>query len=160
MFKTKFVSSQIKAFIDDNIDSFKTFEKGTALLGEKYSFQLLYVNEGESDLPRRPICSIELEGDLSPYVTIRDVRDVPVNHPTDDYYGYDSQYLRVTPGIYPDILTPLRYNGHVVIPKNKLRSLWFEVDIPEDFKGDGKLKFSIYLASASIGDTANFVFES
>ena len=158
MFKTKFVSSQIKAFIDDKIDSFQEFSKGSALLGEKYSFQLLYVDEGEGDLPGRPICSAKLEGDLAAYTTIRDVRYVPVDRPIHPDF-YDDQYVRITPGIYPDILTPLRYDGQVVIGKDKLRSLWFEVDIPEDFKGDGKLKFSIYLASASVGDTANLVFE-
>lgn len=159
MFKTKFVSSQIKAFIDDKIDSFQEFSKGSALLGEKYSFQLLYVDEGESEIPSRPLCSYKLEGDLAPFITIRDVRNVPVDHPFHEDFGYDSQYLRTTPGIYPDILTPLRYNGQVVIGKDKLRALWFEVDIPEDFKGSGKLKFSLYLSSASIGDTANVVFE-
>ncbi len=160
MLKTKIVSSQIKAFIDDSIDSFAEFKKGSALLGEKYSFQLLYVDEGDGDLPSRPICSYKLEGDLAPYITIRDVRNVPVDHPTHEYWGYDSQYVRTTPGIYPDILTPLRYNGQVVIGKDKLRSLWFEVDIPKDFKGDGKLKFSLYLSSASVGDTKSLVFEN
>ena len=158
MLKTKIVSSQIKAFIDDSIDSFKEFKKGSALLGEKYSFQLLYVDEGETDIPQRPICTFNIEGDLAPYVSVRDVRNVPVDRPVHPDH-YDEQYLRIKPGIYPDILTPLRYNGQIVIGYEKLRSLWIEVDIPKDFKGNGKLKFSIYLASASKGDTANVVFE-
>ena len=159
MLKTKIVSSQIKAFIDDSIDLFKEFKKGSALKGEKYSVQFLYVDEGESDIPSRPICSYKLEGDLSPYATLRDVRNVPVERPINQYYGADAQYLRTTPGIYPDILTPLRYNNQIVIGRDKLRSVWIEIDIPEDFKGDGKLKFSLFLASASVGDTANLVFD-
>ena len=145
MFKTKFVSSQIKAFIDDKIDSFQELSKCSALLGEKYSFQLLYVDEGEGDLPGRPICSCKLEGDLAAYTTIRDVRNVPVDRPIHQDF-YDDQYLRITPGIYPDILTPLRYDGQVVIGKDKLRSLWFEVDIPEEMVDD---------ESYSIGVTKN-----
>lgn len=158
MIKTKLVSSQIKAFIEDSIDSYKEISKASALLGEKYSFQLLYVDEGESDLPGRPICSIKLEGDLAEYTTVRDVRNLPVDRPVHPDH-YDEQYVRTTPGLYPDILTPLRYNGRITIAKDKLRSLWFEVDIPKDFKGNGKLKLSVYLASASIGDTGNVVYD-
>lgn len=50
MLRTKLVSSQIKAFIEDSIDSYKEISKASALLGEKYSFQLLYVDEGESEV--------------------------------------------------------------------------------------------------------------
>ena len=54
MLKTKIVSSQQKAFIDDKIDSFPTLKKISALRGERLSVQLLYVDEGEKYLPKRP----------------------------------------------------------------------------------------------------------
>ena len=45
MFKTKFVSSQEKAFIDDKIDSFKQLTQISALGGEVLNIQLLnFVN--------------------------------------------------------------------------------------------------------------------
>ena len=159
MFKTKIVSSQIKAFIDDSIDSFTPLSKISSLLGERLSFQLLYLDEGESSLPLRPICSLKVEGDLAPFVTIRDVRNLPVEHPINPE-KYDSQYLRTTPGLYPDILTPLRYNGCIIIGRNKLRSLWIEVDIPKDFKGDGNLSFSIFLSTGCVGDTGGVSFNN
>ncbi len=154
MFKSKLVSSQIKAFIDDKIDGFSEFGEASALLGERFSFQLLYTDEGETDLPLRLICAIEIKGDLAPFVTMRDVRNLPVEKPVKPD-RCDSQYLRTTPGIYPDILTPLRYGGKIILSMDKLRSVWFEVDIPEDFKGNGKLEISVFPESASVGDTGD-----
>ena len=110
MLKTKLVSSQIKAFLDDDIDCFQTIVQPSVLLGERFSMQLLYVDAGEDRLPLRPICALHIEGDLAEYVTVRDVRNLPVERPIDPQ-KYDEQYLRTTPGLYPDILTPLRYGG-------------------------------------------------
>lgn len=158
MLKTKLVSSQIKVFLDDSIDSFQPFSRGSALLGERYSFQMLYLDEGENPLPKRSVCSLKIEGDLAPYVTIRDVRNLPVERPVNPE-AFDDQYLRTKPGLYPDILTPLRYGGQMVISRDKLRSLWIEVEIPRDFKGSGTLIFSVLLANASVGDTGNVAFD-
>lgn len=159
MLKTKIVSSQIKAFIDDSIDSFSALPRCSALLGEKLSIQMLYIDEGESTLPLRPICKLKIEGDLAPYITVRDVRSVPVERPVTQG-NFDDQYLRTTPGIYPDILTPLRYGGYVMLSRNKLRSLWIEIDVPKDFKGSGKLLLSLYVHSVSVGDTGETSFDS
>ena len=54
----------------------------------------------------------------------------------------------------------MRYGGYVVIPRDKLRSLWVEVDVPKDFNGDGKLSFSVYLHSASVGDVNDIVLDT
>ena len=105
MLKTKIVSSQIKAFVDDKIESFVPLSRITALSGEKLSVQLLYVDEGERPLPTRPFCTLKIDGALSPYVKVRDVRSVPVDRPIHPTL-FDGQYLRTTPGIYPDVLTP------------------------------------------------------
>ena len=152
MLKTKIVSSQEKIFVDDKLSSFAPVTTLTALGGEVVNFQLIYVDEGEPYLPVRPICNLSVSGDLAEYVTVRDVRSVPVDRPTLPGIT-DSNYLRTTPGIYPDILTPLRYGGKVVISRDKLRSLWLEVRIPRDFSGDGVLTLSISMESGAVGDT-------
>ena len=152
MLKTKIVSSQIKAFVDDSIDSFHPLTHISALAGEKLSVQLLYVDEGRGALPTRPFLTLCIEGDLAPYVTLRDVRSVPVDRPVYPQ-RFDSQYLRTTPGIYPDILTPLRYGGYGVVSREKLRSVWVEIDIPKGFAGSGALTLSLLLARAGVGDT-------
>lgn len=142
MLKTKLVSSQIKVFPDDRIDSFAPLTEISALQGEVLNLELLYVDEGEPALPRRPLAQLRLDGPLAPFVTVRDVRCVPVDRPVNPE-RYDSQYLRTEPGLYPDLLTPLRYGGRVVISRNILRSLWLEVRIPEAFSGSGALSVTL-----------------
>ena len=128
MFKTRLVSSQEKVFIDDRIESFKELSCLSALMGERFSVQLLYVDEGEDyTLDKRSLMDLTLGGTLAKYTTVRDVRNVPVDRPINPEH-HDEQYLRKTPGIYPDLLTPLRYDGKVVVGRDKLRSLWIEVE--------------------------------
>ncbi|MBE6987025.1 MAG: DUF4091 domain-containing protein [Ruminococcaceae bacterium] len=142
MLKTKLVSSQIKAFLDDNIDSFASLKTISALGGERLSFCLLYVDEGEPYLPVRPFAELKLEGELVQHTAVRDVRMVPVDRPGVPGM-FDDQYLRTQPGLYPDLLTPLRYGGKVVISREKLRSLWLEVEIPKSFSGTSTLSITI-----------------
>ena len=157
MLKTKIVSSQQKAFIDDKIDAFPTLDKISVLRGERLSVQLLYVDEGEEYLPKRPFCTLELSGALAEGAVVRDVRYVPVERPIHPD-AYDSNYLRTEPGIYPDILTPLRYKGKFIISRDKLRSLWIELTVPEDAAGNLPLDVSIFLESASVGETGEQTF--
>ena len=158
MLKTKIVSSQQKAFIDDKIDAYPTLKSIRVLRGEKLSIQLLYVDENEEYLPKRPYCTLELKGALANGASIRDVRSVPVERPIHPD-AFDSNYLRTTPGIYPDVLTPLRYGGKFIISRDKLRSLWIELEIPDDAEGETPLDISIYLESASVGETGDKIFE-
>ena len=150
MLKTKLTSSLEKAFIDDNIDKFPTFSRACALRGERFSVQLLYVDEGpDYSLERRPFMTLTLDGDLAKYVTVRDVRNVPVDRPVVPD-RYDSQYLRTTPGIYPDLLTPLRYGGKVVPGRDKLRSLWIEVDPCGEIADESELTFTLSYGDFSV----------
>lgn len=159
MLKTRLVSSQEKIFIDDNISSFAPLKSITALRGETVSLQLIYTDTAEGDyLPVRPFCDLRIDGDLADRVTVRDVRSVPVDRPTLPGIT-DSNYLRMTPGIYPDLLTPMRYGGKVVVSRDKLRSLWIELKIPATVKGDHTLSFTVILTNAAVGDTGNAEFE-
>lgn len=142
MLKIKLVSSQIKAFMDDKIDSFEPLKRISALGGEKLSLQLLYVDEGEPYLANRPLMDLKLEGAFASVVTVRDVRYVPVDRPIHPE-RFDDQYLRIAPGVYPDLLTPLRYGGKVVISRDKLRSLWLEIEIPKEYSGNNTLTVTL-----------------
>ena len=154
MFKTKLVSSQEKIFLDQKVEDFEALKEITALGGEHLSVQLLYVDEGEPYLPRRPFCDLKITGPLAEYITVRDVRNVPVDRPAMPW-AIDEGFLRTTPGIYPDILTPLRYGGKVIVAQDKLRSLWMEIQIPEDFCGTSELTLEISLKSGSAGETGS-----
>ena len=154
MLKIKLVSSQIKSFPDDAIDSFSPLTELSALGGENLNLVLLYVDEGEPALPRRPLADLELKGPLASFATVRDVRYVPVDRPINPDH-YDSQYLRTAPGLYPDLLTPLRYGGKVVISRGVLRSLWLELRIPEDHSGSSTLSVTVTEPDTKISATAS-----
>lgn len=159
MLKTKIVSSQEKIFFDSSIDSFDTLEKISALRGEKLSLQLLHVDSGEGEyLPIRPFCDLTLSGELSPYASMREVRCVPVDRPTKPGVD-DGQYLRLTPGVYPDILTPLRYGGKLCPSRDKLRSVWIEVRIPEDLSGEQTLTVTMSEPGSGVSATHSVVVD-
>ena len=158
MLKLKIVSGQEKIFLEDKIDSFATLDSISALGGEVLNFQLLYVDEGKDELPVRPFCKIVAEGELCEHLIMRDIRCAPVERPTLPGIK-DENYLRKTAGIYPDILTPLRYGGKIVIGRERLRSIWVELPIPKNFSGKTSLKFSVYLTNGAIGDTGEVNFD-
>ncbi len=151
MLKTKAVSSQVKAFIDDKIDSFSECGEISALGGETVSFQILYVDEGDDYLPVRPFTKVEISGELSECATLRDVRFVPVDRPVNPIQ-FDDQYLRTVPGIYPDLLTPIRYGGKVCPSRDKLRSIWVDVEIPADFSGSTELCVKLSVENPDVKD--------
>ena len=143
MLKTKLTSSLEKAFIDDKIDTFPAIDTLSIVKGERFSVQLLYVDEGpEYSMPWRSLTELTLSGILASHATVRDVRNVPVDRPVNPD-RYDEHYLRTTPGIYPDLLTPLRYGGKVIPGRDKLRSLWIEIEPPKELVGKCDLTVSL-----------------
>lgn len=158
MFRTKIISSQDKPFIDQSIEEFSSLERISALMGERISFQLIYTDEGKKQLPTRPFAKVIIDGELARYATARDVRLVPVDRPVNPA-KFDDQYLRTTPGIYPDLLTPLRYGGRVCPGINKLRSVWVEVEIPEGFSGESKLTVTLDVENTEFSSSESILID-
>ena len=158
MFRTKIISSQDKPFIDQSIEEFSSLERISALMGERLSFQLIYTDEGKKQLPTRPFAKVIIDGELARYATARDVRLVPVDRPVNPA-KFDDQYLRTTPGIYPDLLTPLRYGGRVCPGINKLRSVWVEVEIPEGFSGESKLTVTLDVENTEFSSSESILID-
>ena len=128
--KTKIISSLEKCFIDESIDSKPTLERITMLRGQQISFQLV-MTETDPTVRSAIRTGIRLGGDLAPYVTVRRVMDIPSRFPC--YPDTDDNYLRKTPGLYPDLLAPLDYEGRPSIMPGQLRALWFTLNLPDDF---------------------------
>ncbi len=126
MISTKIVSSLEKCFLDNSIDEFESFESFSMLKNERLSIQLLYTaDENEPNYATR--LKVSFEGDLSPYVCARTVGLVPVTMPTCGP-APDDNYLRDTPGIYPDVLIPMHYHGSVTAQRGFTRSLWIDIE--------------------------------
>ncbi len=129
MIDTRVVSSLEKCFLDDRIECFSPMERISMLKNERLFFQLLHTACG-SDTAFRTLCQLTVEGDLAPYITARTVDQIPVVMP--DFGGEgDTNYLRRTPGLYPDVLRPLHYRGKISVVRGRLQSVWFELNPPE-----------------------------
>ena len=136
MFKSKIVSSLEKAFLEEDIEKFSALERISALRGERVSVQLLYTYEiDEEDIYQR-LCTPVITGELAKYTTFSLVKHVPVDRPTPKGYrtekNDDGGWLRTTPGVYPDLITPMTYNGDFRVTREALNTLWIDIEIPAD----------------------------
>ena len=118
------VSSLSKVFPDAG--PWAAFEKGSALRGEAYSFQIAY---RAPRLTKGLIVKAEA-GPLTGALRIFRVGLVP-----SELTGYgdgDDFLLRTAPGLYPDPLYPVKEAETLVAYPHQWRSLFCTVEIPED----------------------------
>lgn len=135
----KILSSLEKCFLDDDISEKQEIQRASIFKNEKISFQLAYTtNESIEDTT---FISLDIEGELKGCLSIKRVMNVPCVYPTytnrsDDYY------LRKTPGLYPDLLLPISYNGKINLVQDSLLSLWVDLELNDNIKaGEYTLKF-------------------
>jgi len=146
MLLTKAVSALEKPFADQSISDFKERNFLSALRGERVSFQLIYTYKMD-DVEKREwvLYHPEISGPLAPYATLSAVRNVGVQKPcvgTPEARA-DKNYLRTTPGLYPDVLTPLGVGNKFVSASDILNSIWIDIDIPADTALVGKQTLTV-----------------
>ena len=145
MLRTKITSSLENCFIDNRIDDFNALTSLTALKNERFSFQLL-CSLCDAEDPMRAVFSLKTDGDLFKYATLRQVMSLPVVMPVVPGAPCDN-YLRSTPGLYPDLLAPIGYQGKINVVKNSLCAIWVEVDLSgandEIIAGKRELSFTL-----------------
>lgn len=123
----RWVSSLVKAFLDDDPADFSEIETLTALKGERISWQLLY--KGAPEGKRRQPVTFRLALDRRIGLRCYQVENVPcllpcrVDPPADNY-------LRTDGGLFPDLLQPLTEMRFDTVAKN-CHSLFFTAFLPE-----------------------------
>lgn len=122
MLQTRLVSSLEKCFLDTSPEAFEEIRYERIFQNQKYSFQLLLSCGADGNVVVLP--KIEA-GELTPYITLREVVNVPVEYPAP--VDHDEGCLRDTPGYYPDMLRPLHYNGRIRLFLKQTRALWIDV---------------------------------
>jgi hypothetical protein len=86
------------------------------------------------------ILAWEIAGDLATETTVREIKPVPSELPTDE--APDSNYLRTTPGLFPDLLLEPAGN-HIKTMMGYWQSLWVSIKIPAEAKsGKHQLSFT------------------
>ncbi len=146
--KTKVLSSLQKCFIDENIDTYKEKTSFKVLKGQHLAFQVACMGEDEID-SFNFLCPV-VEGTFSEYVTVREVIHIPSMYPA-PILNADDNYLRTTPGLYPDPIRPLHYQGQFCLRPERTHCLWVESLIPEDIDA-GEYEITLYLRAGKEGE--------
>lgn len=130
MLKLKTISSLEKCFLDEDISSKPEYKKGSALLGERFSFEFCYTDDALEVGRVRRDTRLRVESDLSDFISVKVIESVPVRLPAYPGAG-DPDFLRTTPGLYPDLLREINEDT-VFCPTSYLGSAWVDVDVPSD----------------------------
>lgn len=122
------VSSLEKVFWDTKPEQLPAFRGGSMLRGERYSFQAVYgASEGAPD---RLIATCSVECAVKGTLSVARVCNVPVMMPVSD--DRDEDYLRTTPGLYPDVILPIHAESVIPIMAGQVGALWFDMTPDED----------------------------
>lgn len=120
----KLVSSLEKCFLDEDIAEKSEYLKGSCLKNEIFRFGCCYTSKVLCDTRRTAILNIE--SPIKEYINVRKVESVGVQLPV-CRTNCDDDYLRKTPGLYPDLLVPVPQDNRLLLT-NVLKSLYIEID--------------------------------
>lgn len=140
--KFKIISPLEKCFLDEDIDLKNKYERGSMLKNEAFHFSVCY---GMGDyFNGNKYVKLNIVSELKDYITVKRIEHVPVHMPA---YGKvrDKNYLRYTPGLYPDLLLPVPDTNRLVMSYN-YESLFVEV-MPEGKVAAGEYPIEIQLLS-------------
>ncbi len=158
MYKIKAISSLEKVMPTDNADKFVSLTRLRGLRGERVSFQIVisYVKDGPCDYFMRGCGKFEVHSSLKKHLNMSRVGFVPVMLPAyTERSDYD--YISKAPGMFPDVLYPLKHNDELDLQIYTPTVLMAVVDIPEDCKpGTHKIEFVL---TAKSGQHCNLIVD-
>lgn len=124
MLESVLTSSLEKGFVDQSPCDFPPFTSATLLKNQHLSCQLMLRVPADEKGCR---VSLTLSGSAAPYATWYNVRQVPVLLAAYDSDSTDDNYLRKTPGLYPDLLEPPHYRGKIQLASGLLHGVWVTI---------------------------------
>lgn len=129
--RAKILSSLEKVMLTDSWDAFEEVTCLKAARGERVSFQLIL--ENPVDKKRTRAAYVSVRSKLSKHLKGFEVGYVPGQMPA---YNERStgQYITMEPGLFPDVLYPLKKGGRIITQLYSLKTLWFTVDVPVDIE--------------------------
>ncbi len=138
----KLLSSLEKCFHDESLDAHPALEELTVLRGQRVCFQVGFF-KSQSRIYRERF-TLSLSGSLAPHAALLRVVSVPVHYPCIET-TCDQNYLRRTPGLYPDLLRPLHYRNGITLLDNQLQAVWVEARLPDELAaGDYDITVSLH----------------
>ncbi len=144
-FKCKFISSLEKCFADERLEDKPELKSISMLSNEHLSVQLA-MHEDDPGVYTKLVCKCVVKSPLSDCITVRNVEQVNVAMPVAKGAGDDNYLRNKQPGLYPDLLTPLRYEGCALAALYELRALWIDIR-PDGKYAAGKYPVTVELYS-------------
>ncbi len=123
----KQISALEKVFLDDDRNK-PEFNSFSALCGERFSYQIMYMSEDECG---KFDAEITLESPIKEFVSFYKVGNVPSMYPYNKN-SFDDDYIKKRPGLFPDVLFPAD-EGCMEITQ-VMNAIWVIIDIPKGFK--------------------------
>ncbi len=138
VFNAKILSSLTKVFSDSEPISDPVCNKFTTLKNETISFQVGITKTGM----KSSYLKVKAESKIQDALRLRSVENVPCQYPA--HGQADENYLRLTPGLYPDILREMRDDILIVSP-NQWKSVWIDAEITKEISaGTYPVKISFF----------------
>lgn len=141
MLESVLTSSLEKGFVDQTTADFSPFSSAIMLKNQHLSCQLMLRVPADEKGMR---VTLTLGGSAAPYAKWYNVRQIPVLFPAYGPESTDDNYLRKTPGLYPDLLEPPHYRGRIQLTSGVLHSVWITI-APE-----GKLEAGEHMLTVRI----------
>ena len=127
MLKAILISSLDKVFLDTKLNTLEPLRSANVYRGSVFSFQIA-LTESFCDAPHRRFVGLSVEGIDKNAVELRTVELIPSYMPAYPT-RYDTEYVRTTPGLYPDLLQPLQMEGRVPCVMGQTRTVWVDLDV-------------------------------
>lgn len=151
--RIKLVSSLEKCFLDEDIREKEPYIRGSMLKNEVFHFGVCFDLEQSCRNCQR--YTLRIESALKEFISVSRVEHVPVHMPAYKEQ-HNENYLRTTPGLYPDLLLPQNREPRLIFT-NTLQSLYIEV-APEGNAPAGEYPIELQFVDSEGSVAAREVF--
>ncbi|MEG2380718.1 MAG: DUF4091 domain-containing protein [Oscillospiraceae bacterium] len=126
----KQLSSLEKVFLTNN-QEWEEITHASVLKGEKFSYQIAYICDGDIKVDAR----LKIESDLIDCISVYKIGNVPSELPVFTQL-LDSKYIRTEPGLFPDVLYPMdvKAGEEFEIINKKRHAIWITASINPETK--------------------------
>lgn len=129
-FRCKFISSLEKCFLDEDYDNKPVLESASMLKNERYSFCIAYSKSDKANFSKETVTA-SVTSSIAADIIVYKIGSVPVELAVNKD-ACDGNFLRYTPGLYPDLLTQIDDESPLFVAPNYLHSLWVTIEPNED----------------------------
>ena len=152
--KLKQISSLEKVFLTDSAEDKQEYSYITALKGERISYQIMYTSLTDQKID----VFVNISSPIKEMVSLRLVGNVPSELPVYPQ-KCDDNYITKKPGLFPDVLYPLKDNRIEIIP-HSYHALWITSDISISTEA-GRYPIEIFFVNTDldINETKTFYID-